>query len=91
MAKKSREPRPWNGQEVEDAPPGEAERAADRAEGNVPVPARRADRGHVLPEEPQDERRRVPSGLTSDEKQGNAAKEHVEREREGDRPPHGKL
>lgn len=39
MATKGDKDRPgkWNGDEVEDAPPGEAERAADRAEGNAPI------------------------------------------------------
>ena len=91
MENEDRKSQPWTGEEVEDAPPGQAERAAERAEGNAPVPAGRADRDHDLSEEPEDDRRRAPSGLTADEKEAEAAEDHREREREGDRPPHGKL
>jgi hypothetical protein len=82
----------WTGDEVQDAPPGEAEQAADRAEGNRPV---RTDTEHERPDEPlesepEDEVRRAPSGASPDEKIAEAAEEHREREATG-RPPRGKI
>jgi hypothetical protein len=83
----------WSGEEVEDTAPGEAERAAERAEGNAPERASDAARPlhEPLDVEPQDQRRRRPSGESPDDKIAEAAEAHREREEEGDRPPRGKL
>ena len=84
----------WHGDAVEEAHPGEAERAADRAEGNRPVhaddEAKRQAEG-PLEDEPEDRTRHAASGETPEEKIEEAAEEHQEREAAGDRPPHGKL
>ena len=93
MTTKARPPR-WKGDEVEDAPSGEAEDAADRAEGNSPVRAdAESQRLHEdrLDDEPEDDTRRVPSTDEPDEKIAEAAEEHRAREADGRRPPHGKL
>jgi hypothetical protein len=87
-----RKPGRWAGEEVEDTKPGEAERAADRAEGNVAVPVEAPGRAEAPEDEPVDERKRAPSGETPDEKIAEAAEEHQEAEEDhGRQPPHGKL
>jgi hypothetical protein len=82
----------WTGEEVEDAAPGKAERAAERAEGNAPISAETAALDEALEEQPVDEQRRTPSGETPEEKTAEAAEEHREAEQDHvRRPPHGKL
>jgi hypothetical protein len=85
----------WRGDAVEDRPGDEAERAAERAEGNAPVPMR-AERDRI--EEPPDPaqqphrvhvtRRRADD---PDEETAATAEEHQERRDAGERPPRGKL
>jgi hypothetical protein len=87
-------PRPgWKGDEVEDAPAGTAEEAAERAEGNRPVradaEAKRAHQPEPAEDEPADGRRRTPSGEAPDEKTAEAAESH--QEAGAPRSPHGKL
>jgi hypothetical protein len=84
----------WSGDAVEDAEPGEAERSAERAEGNKPQPLQapaRDDPG-PLKVQPTDQHRRAPSGEEPEDKIDEAAEAHREVEREHSRrPPHGKL
>ena len=90
--KRHKKPGRWAGEEVEHAPPGEAERAAERAEGNATVLAEVAARDETLEEEAVDERRRAPSGETPEDKIAEAAEEHREAEQDHlRRPPHGDL
>jgi hypothetical protein len=84
--------RSWSGEEVTDAPPGEAEAGADAAEGNRKVTAgQQADRREGAGTQPEDQRVRRPSGLTPEEKIAEAAEEHRRRAAEVGRLPHGKL
>jgi hypothetical protein len=85
----------WRGDSVEDAPGDEAERAADRAEGNTPIPAK-AERERIQeppsPEQgPQRVRRRAPHTDDPEEEIAETAEEHQERRDAGERPPRGKL
>ena len=91
MAKRREQnPDRWSGQGVERAAPGEAERGANRAEGNTPAraPEEQAD---PLGSEPEGTRRRNPSGESSEEKVADTAETHREDEQAKHRPGHGKL
>jgi len=93
--KQKQKPKPghWAGEEVGHAASGEAERAAERAEGNAPATAEEVDRRRHEPLElePEDEIRRVPSGETPDEKLAEAGEQHRAAEGDVNRQPHGKL
>ena len=84
----------WKGEAVEDAPGAEAEQAADRAEGNSPIPAAvEQERIHAPAAEQQPERaqRRPPHGEDPEEEIQEAAEEHQARREAGERSPRGKL
>jgi hypothetical protein len=72
------QPATWKGDEVEDAPDDDAERAADRAEGKTAVSVEnaaersRADEAVDVPEAAED-------ALSADEKIAEVAEEHRER------------
>jgi hypothetical protein len=91
------QPGRWKGDEVEDQPADEAERAADRAEGNEPVSAadeaarreqRRID-AEVVDARRQTKRSSPPGD--PDEKIAEAAEGHQDREVSAGLPPRGKL
>jgi len=88
-----KKPSKWKGEEVEDAVPGEAERAAERAEGNAPAAAETVQRRRHEPieVEPEDEKRRRPSGETPEEKIAEASETHRGEQGPSHRPPRGKL
>jgi hypothetical protein len=82
----------WKGDAVEDRPGDEAERAADRAEGNAPIPvaderAREASPG----EQPERARRRAAHTDDPEQEIDEAAEAHQARREAGERPPRGKL
>ncbi len=83
----------WKGEAVQERPAGEAERAAERAEGNEPV---RADaenerlRHGDLRVEPKDGHRPPPREGDPEEDVSEAAEAHQARDAE-ERPPRGKL
>jgi hypothetical protein len=85
----------WKGEAVEDAPGSEAELAADRAEGNSPVPAEvEQERLRSAPsaeQQPERMQRRPPSAEEPEEKIVETAEEHQARRDAGERPPRGKL
>jgi hypothetical protein len=86
------QPPRWRGDAVEDKPGDEAERAAERAEGNAPI---RADLESERLHHPAiDEQPRVPkraeAGDTEVEDIAAAAEEHAARTA-GERSPRGKL
>jgi hypothetical protein len=88
-------PERWRGDAVEDRPGDQAERAADRAEGNAPVPAN-AEREKIQePPEPDQQPLRVQPGSEEagdpEEEIQEVAEEHRERRNAGERPPRGKL
>jgi hypothetical protein len=74
----------WKGDGVQDAPDGEAERAADRAEGNTPITLDDAveraseDEAVTLPARDRD-------ALSPEEKTAEVAEEHQARSAAGDR------
>jgi len=78
------QPAKWKGDEVQDAPEGEAERAADRAEGNTPITLDDAveraseDEAVELPTRARD-------ALSPEEKIAEVAEEHQARKAAGDR------
>jgi len=84
----------WHGDEVEDAPGDEAERAANRAEGNAPV---RTDAEAARSEQPprdddaDDDRRQAAAPGDPDGDIADAADAHRARRDAGERPPRGKL
>jgi len=88
-------PARWRGDEVEDQPGDEAERGADRAEGNTPIPANveeeRTDEPEELDQQAQSAQRRMPHTDDPDEEIAETAEEHQERRDAGERPPRGKL
>jgi hypothetical protein len=97
MATKSGEKRAgsWRGDAVEESPGDEAERAADRAEGNAPIPAS-VERERVREPPSADEQpllatRRPPHAEDPEQETEEAAEEHQERRDDGERPPRGKL
>ena len=93
----------WQGDEVEDRPDSEAERAADRAEGNraVRTDAEIRRRRHqdddaktpVPTGEPErdDGRATAPAADAAGDDIADAAEEHRARRDAGERPPRGKL
>jgi hypothetical protein len=85
----------WRGDAVEEQPGDEAERAADRAEGNTPVPANVEREKIQEPPDPEQEPLRVqrPPQAPDDpeEEIEEVAEEHRERRDAGERPPRGKL
>jgi hypothetical protein len=97
MAKKHRSggaSRHWKGDAVEQRPGDDAERAADRAEGNEPI---RADvegerlRHGDLQAQPGSARPRPPGDAESEEDEiAEIAEEHQARDAE-EQPPRGKL
>ena len=84
------QPKPWKGDEVEVAPDADAERAADRAEGNTPISVsdavERAAEDEAIGELPTPDR----DALSPDEKIAEVAEEHAKRIAAGDRG-RGKL
>jgi hypothetical protein len=80
----------WSGEEVERRPTGEAEAAAQRAEGLAPVPAGRGE-PDALEAQPQNAHRRVAVNDNSDDETADTAEEHREDEPARHRPGHGKL
>jgi hypothetical protein len=84
------QPKPWKGDEVEDAPGDDAERAADRAEGNTPITVsdavERAEEDEAVGTLPRPDR----DALSPEEKIAEVAEEHAERIAAGDRG-RGKL
>ena len=88
------QPGRWKGDEVEDRRGAEAERAADRAEGNSPVRAEDEDRRLSSPDtigQPAEPRQLHRDGPTDDEEIEDVAEEHRARRDAGERPPRGKL
>jgi hypothetical protein len=84
----------WKGEAVEDRPGDAAERAADRAEGNAPIPVadeRVRAREPSAEEQPERARRRAPHTDDPDEEIEQAAEEHRALRATGERPPRGKL
>jgi hypothetical protein len=84
----------WKGDAVEVTPGDEAELAADRAEGNSPVPAAvEQQRIHAPSGEQQPGRtqHRAPGAEDPEEKIEETAEEHQARREAGERPPRGKL
>jgi hypothetical protein len=89
--RKDQPPR-WQGGAVEDKPGGEAERAAERAEGNAPVRADAENRRLHHPsidEQPQVPQRTDAGGREEDIEA--ASEEHAARRDAGERSPRGKL
>lgn len=97
MAKKTDADQPerrWHGDEVEDEAGDQAERAAERAEGNEPVRADAESRRlhePSLEEEPEAEVRRPPRGGDPEDDTAAAAEEHAARRAAGERSPRGKI
>jgi hypothetical protein len=89
MPKRKPAPKQWKGDEVEDAPAGAAEQAAERAEGNTPISVADAverasdDEDIELPTPARD-------ALSPEEKIAEVAEEHRARFAAGDRG-RGKL
>jgi hypothetical protein len=86
MARKGKEqPAKWKGDEVEDAPDGVAEDAAERAEGNTPITvadaAERSNEDEAVGALPKPGR----DALSPDEKIDEVAEEHRERLAAGER------
>jgi hypothetical protein len=85
----------WRGDAVEEQPGDEAERAADRAEGNTPVPANVEQEKIQEPPDPDQEPLRVQprSGEVEDpdEEAEEVAEEHRDARNPNERPPRGKL
>jgi len=96
MAKKHRPggvPGQWKGEAVQERPGGEAERAAERAEGNGPVRAEAEDerlREGGLRGEPEDGHRPTSDQGDPEEDLNEAAEAHQARDA-AERPPRGKL
>jgi hypothetical protein len=86
------QPSRWRGDAVEDKPGDEAERAAERAEGNAPIRADvESERLHhpSIDEQPHVPKRRE-AGDTEEDIQA-ASEEHAARLASGERSPRGKL
>lgn len=87
-------PERWRGEEVEDRPGDEAERDAERAEGNTPVPASVERERTEEPDLDQQPQRLHPQRRHTDDPEeeiAETAEEHQERRDAGERPPRGKL
>ena len=84
------QPSPWKGDEVEDVPGADAERAADRAEGHTPITVsdavERAGEDEAVGDLPRPDR----DMLSPEEKIAEVAEEHAERIAAGGRS-RGKL
>jgi hypothetical protein len=80
----------WSGDEVERRPAGEAEQAAARAEGEAPVAAGRGE-PDALEAQPDNARRRAPTGESPEDKLADTADAHDEDEPARHRPGHGKV
>src|SRR3954468_4262927 len=87
-------PERWRGDAVEDRPGDEAERAAERAEGNAPVPVN-VERERIEDADPGEQPRHAqhrPQHTDDPEEEiAEPAEEHQERRDAGERPPRGKL
>ena len=84
----------WKGNAVEEAPGSEAELAADRAEGNSPIPAAVEEERIRAPspeQQPERTQRRRARAEDPEEKIEETAEEHQARREAGERPPRGKL
>jgi hypothetical protein len=83
----------WKGEAVEAQPGDQAERAADRVEGNEPVRAdAEAHRLHHPDVELEQRRRRTArAGDDPDDQTAEAAEEHRDRQAAQGYPPRGKL
>jgi len=87
-------PRVWKGDAVEERPGAEAELAADRAEGNSPIPAEAEQerlRAPTAEQQPERTSRRAPHAEDPEEEIEETAEEHQARRDSGERPPRGKL
>jgi hypothetical protein len=103
MAKKDEEAQPerkapperWRGDAVEERPGDEAERGAERAEGNTPIPVDVERERIQEPPDPDQQPlrvgRRAPHAEDPEEEIADAAEEHQERRAPNERPPRGKL
>ena len=83
----------WKGDAVEKRPGGDAERAADRAEGNEPIRADAEDerlRHDDLQTQPKSGHHQPPSDATEEDEIARIAEEHQARDAE-EQPPRGKL
>ena len=83
-------PKQWNGDEVEDAPDGTAEQAAERAEGNTPISVADAVERASDDEDVGELPRPARDALSPEEKIAEVAAEHQARYAAGDRG-RGKL
>jgi hypothetical protein len=84
----------WKGDAVEPAPDGQAEKAAERAEGHTPTSGARAAAPERLPARSRHQgaaRKDGPGDADTDEKTAEAAEEHRERASSDARPARGKL
>ncbi len=85
----------WRGDAVEDGPGDEAERAAERAEGNTPVPVNIEREKIQDPPDPDQQPLRVQPATEDAEDPEEAieeiAEEHREARNPAERPPRGKL
>ena len=90
---KKQQPKTWHGDEVQRKPDGEAERAAERAEGNGPLAVEKSLGGTGAPsadaEKPSPPRRRT--GDDEADKIAEAAEAHRARRASGEGPPRKTL
>jgi hypothetical protein len=96
MSKAKKDPTPkWRGDEVQQRAPGEAEREADRAEGNQDVPVAEATQGARQPRAESDDDSTedgAPQGDDdADAKTAEAAEEHRARLLSDNHPPRKTL
>jgi hypothetical protein len=86
------QPSRWSGEAVEAKPDGEAERAAERAEGSAPIPAeaesRRLHHPSIGDQSPVPTHREAGD---TEEDLAAASEEHAARREAGERSPRGKL
>jgi hypothetical protein len=96
----------WKGDAVEETPGSQAELAADRAEGNSPIPAQVEQeriRAPAAEQQPDRAQHRPPGAQAQEHKEApedkedpeerieETAEEHQARREAGERPPRGKL
>jgi hypothetical protein len=93
MTTKRKDQQRWKGEAVEARPGDEAERAADRVEGNKPVTAEAEAQRLHHPDFELDRRHRraARTGDDPDEQTAEAAEEHRDRQAAQGYPPRGKL
>ncbi len=88
-------PERWRGDAVEERPGDEAERGAERAEGNTPIPVdverERIEEPPDPDQQPMRVARRPPHAEDPEEEIAEVAEEHRERRAPNERPPRGKL